>query len=366
MAEGVATRRRSHPALRSEPLRRRRPRSPAPPSTRPSPRRSRASTCSSTSPPTTRKANALTAIERGVAVVIGTSGLTADDFAEIDAAARDAGVGVIAPGNFSLTAAMAQAAALLAARHLPVVGGHRLRERGQARRAERHRARARRAARPGARAESSAVEDTRGRAGGARGRRSAGRRSTRCGCRASPCRPRSCSGCPTSGSRSATTRAASAAPYVAGTLLAARAAPGRTGPHARVGHAAFAGLTVRSGVERARLNLPPLVPRGSRRAAVARQAVKDFLHANGSEPRALADVLLAVSEVVTNSVVHGYGPLSRGGLRLLGSPNAVRLWAALLVCFQSSWQAGIRTCGVSRSTSLWSNPSPNKQSPPLA
>jgi 4-hydroxy-tetrahydrodipicolinate reductase len=65
------------------------------------------------------KANALTAIEHGVAVVIGTSGLTADDFADIDAAARARGVGVIASGNFSLTAAMAQAAALLAARHLP-------------------------------------------------------------------------------------------------------------------------------------------------------------------------------------------------------------------------------------------------------
>jgi 4-hydroxy-tetrahydrodipicolinate reductase len=65
------------------------------------------------------KANALTAIERGVAVVIGTSGLTAGELAEIDAAARARGVGAIAAGNFSLTAAMAQAAALLAARHLP-------------------------------------------------------------------------------------------------------------------------------------------------------------------------------------------------------------------------------------------------------
>ena len=52
-------------------------------------------------------------------VVTGTSGLTADDFAEIDAAARSAGVGAVAAGNFSLTAAMAQAAALLAARFLP-------------------------------------------------------------------------------------------------------------------------------------------------------------------------------------------------------------------------------------------------------
>jgi 4-hydroxy-tetrahydrodipicolinate reductase len=65
------------------------------------------------------KANALAAIDRGVAVVIGTSGLTADELAEIDAAARARGVGAIAAGNFSLTAAMAQAAALLAARHLP-------------------------------------------------------------------------------------------------------------------------------------------------------------------------------------------------------------------------------------------------------
>ena len=65
------------------------------------------------------KGNTLAAIGRGVAVVIGTSGLTAGDFAEIDAAARERGVGVIAAGNFSLTAAMMQAAALLAARHLP-------------------------------------------------------------------------------------------------------------------------------------------------------------------------------------------------------------------------------------------------------
>jgi 4-hydroxy-tetrahydrodipicolinate reductase len=65
------------------------------------------------------KGHALTAISRGVAVVIGSSGLSAEDFAEIDAAARSGGVGVVAAGNFSLTAAMAQAAALLAARHLP-------------------------------------------------------------------------------------------------------------------------------------------------------------------------------------------------------------------------------------------------------
>ena len=38
----------------------------------------------------------------------------------------------------------------------------------------------------------------------------------------------------------------------------------------------------------------------------ARKAVKDFLRANGADPGALADVLLAVSEVVTNCVVHAY------------------------------------------------------------
>lgn len=65
------------------------------------------------------KANALAAIERGVSVVIGASGPTAADYAEIDAAARAQGVGVVAAGNFSITAAMAQAAAALVARHLP-------------------------------------------------------------------------------------------------------------------------------------------------------------------------------------------------------------------------------------------------------
>ena len=65
------------------------------------------------------RGNALAAIERGVSVVIGSSGLGADDFADIDVAARRSGVGVVAAGNFSLTAAMAQAAALLVARFLP-------------------------------------------------------------------------------------------------------------------------------------------------------------------------------------------------------------------------------------------------------
>lgn len=69
--------------------------------------------------PAAVKRHALAAIDRGVHVVVGTSGLSAEDFAEIDAAARAAGVGVVAAGNFSLTAAMAQAAALLVAPLLP-------------------------------------------------------------------------------------------------------------------------------------------------------------------------------------------------------------------------------------------------------
>jgi 4-hydroxy-tetrahydrodipicolinate reductase len=62
--------------------------------------------------------NARAAIEAGVHVVIGTSGLTADDYAEIDRLARDRGVGVIAVGNFSVMAAVLRRAAAMAARHL--------------------------------------------------------------------------------------------------------------------------------------------------------------------------------------------------------------------------------------------------------
>jgi 4-hydroxy-tetrahydrodipicolinate reductase len=65
------------------------------------------------------KDNVTAAVEAGVNVVVGSSGLTASDFEEIDAAARQRSVGVVASGNFSLTAAMCQAGALLAARHLP-------------------------------------------------------------------------------------------------------------------------------------------------------------------------------------------------------------------------------------------------------
>jgi 4-hydroxy-tetrahydrodipicolinate reductase len=56
-----------------------------------------------------------TAVQAGVPTVIGSSGLTADDYAELDRLARDRGVGVIAAGNFSIQAAVLLQAAKLAA-----------------------------------------------------------------------------------------------------------------------------------------------------------------------------------------------------------------------------------------------------------
>jgi 4-hydroxy-tetrahydrodipicolinate reductase len=64
------------------------------------------------------KSNVLAAVERGVNAVVGSSGLSASDYGEIDARARERQVGVIAAGNFSLMAALLLRAALDAARHL--------------------------------------------------------------------------------------------------------------------------------------------------------------------------------------------------------------------------------------------------------
>jgi 4-hydroxy-tetrahydrodipicolinate reductase len=63
--------------------------------------------------------NVHAAIRRGVHVVVGSSGLSGADYAGIDADARERGVAVIAAGNFSITAALATAAAVLVAPHLP-------------------------------------------------------------------------------------------------------------------------------------------------------------------------------------------------------------------------------------------------------
>jgi len=67
------------------------------------------------------KAHTLEAIAAGRSVVIGTSGLAAQDFAEIDRAARAQGVGVLAAGNFSITATLLQRFALIAAKYVPDV-----------------------------------------------------------------------------------------------------------------------------------------------------------------------------------------------------------------------------------------------------
>jgi 4-hydroxy-tetrahydrodipicolinate reductase len=64
------------------------------------------------------KANVLAAIERGVHCVIGSSGLTDQDYAEIDVAARARKVGVIAGGNFALTAVLLQRFACEAAKYV--------------------------------------------------------------------------------------------------------------------------------------------------------------------------------------------------------------------------------------------------------
>ncbi|HXV24919.1 MAG TPA: 4-hydroxy-tetrahydrodipicolinate reductase [Alphaproteobacteria bacterium] len=65
------------------------------------------------------KSHVLTAVEAGIGAVIGTSGLSAADYAEIDRAARKRSVGVIAAGNFSLTAALMLRFATMAAEHVP-------------------------------------------------------------------------------------------------------------------------------------------------------------------------------------------------------------------------------------------------------
>ena len=62
-------------------------------------------------------ANVRVALEHGVGVVVGSSGLTAEDYAAIDTLARERGVGVIAAGNFSLSAALVLRFALEAAEH---------------------------------------------------------------------------------------------------------------------------------------------------------------------------------------------------------------------------------------------------------
>jgi 4-hydroxy-tetrahydrodipicolinate reductase len=68
--------------------------------------------------PDAARRNVLAALEAGAHVVIGTSGLTDEDLADIDRVARARARGVLACGNFALTAVLALKFAEIAARYL--------------------------------------------------------------------------------------------------------------------------------------------------------------------------------------------------------------------------------------------------------
>lgn len=68
--------------------------------------------------PEVAKANVLIALQHGCHVVIGTSGLSDDDYREIDAVATAQQRGVLAAGNFALTAVLLQRFASIAARYI--------------------------------------------------------------------------------------------------------------------------------------------------------------------------------------------------------------------------------------------------------
>lgn len=69
--------------------------------------------------PDVAKQNILAALAHHAHAVVGTSGLTEDDYAEIDAVARERGCGVLAVGNFALTVVLLQKFAEIAARLIP-------------------------------------------------------------------------------------------------------------------------------------------------------------------------------------------------------------------------------------------------------
>ncbi|HEY8328754.1 MAG TPA: 4-hydroxy-tetrahydrodipicolinate reductase [Rhodanobacter sp.] len=69
--------------------------------------------------PDSAKANILAALAHGAHVVVGTSGLTDEDYAQIDAVARERQRGVLACGNFALTAVLLIKFAEMAAKLIP-------------------------------------------------------------------------------------------------------------------------------------------------------------------------------------------------------------------------------------------------------
>jgi 4-hydroxy-tetrahydrodipicolinate reductase len=69
--------------------------------------------------PDVAKANVLAALQHDAHVVVGTSGLSDEDYAEIDAVAQRRQRGVLAVGNFALTVVLLQKFAEMAARFIP-------------------------------------------------------------------------------------------------------------------------------------------------------------------------------------------------------------------------------------------------------
>jgi 4-hydroxy-tetrahydrodipicolinate reductase len=69
--------------------------------------------------PDVAKSNILLALKSGAHVVVGTSGLSQDDYDEIDGVAHEARRGVLAVGNFALTVVLLQKFAEIAARYIP-------------------------------------------------------------------------------------------------------------------------------------------------------------------------------------------------------------------------------------------------------
>ena len=69
--------------------------------------------------PGVARSHVLSALKSGAHVVIGTSGLGSEDYDEIDTLAKAAGRGVLAVGNFALTAVLLQKFAEMAAKYIP-------------------------------------------------------------------------------------------------------------------------------------------------------------------------------------------------------------------------------------------------------
>lgn len=69
--------------------------------------------------PDSAKSHILTALRGGAHVVVGSSGLSDDEYREIDEVAREVGRGVLAVGNFALTAVLLQKFAEMAAKYVP-------------------------------------------------------------------------------------------------------------------------------------------------------------------------------------------------------------------------------------------------------